>query len=127
MTIYLDDRPIRAYSGESVAAALMAGGVQAFRKSRLGEPRGPYCGIGNCFECVLTVDGRPNVRTCNLPARDGMNLRTDNNWAEAFGRGTALTYRPGRAGLPRREGLSLSVVGNHRVSTGSDYTSAWIA
>ncbi len=85
MTIHLDDRPIRAYSGESVAAALMAGGVQTFGKSRLGKTRGPYCGIGNCFECVLTVDGRPNVRTCNLPVRDGMNLRTSGNWAADFG------------------------------------------
>ena len=78
VTIYLDDQPIRAYLGESVAAALMAAGVKAFRKSpRLGEARGPHCGIGNCFECTLTVDDRPNVRTCNLPVRDGMTLRTD--------------------------------------------------
>ena len=86
--VYLDNRPITAYRGESVAAALMAAGVQAFRKSRLGQPRGPYCGIGNCFECVLTVDGKPNVRTCNLPVRDGMMLRTDSYGEWQFGQAT---------------------------------------
>ncbi len=91
MTIYLDDRPIRAFSGESVAAALMAAGVRAFRKSRLGEARGPYCGIGNCFDCVLTVDGRPNVRTCNLPVRDGMALRNDNNEVSGLGTGSRMS------------------------------------
>ena len=80
VTIYLDDRPLPAYTGETVAAALMAAGVKAFRQSpRRGEARGPHCGIGNCFECVLTVDGKPNVRTCNLPVRDGMTLRTQKN------------------------------------------------
>ena len=91
MTIYLDDRPIRAFSGESVAAALMAAGVRAFRKSRLGEARGPYCGIGNCFDCVLTVDGRPNVRTCNLPVRDGMALRNDNNEVSGLDTGSRMS------------------------------------
>ena len=77
VTIYLDDRPIPAYTGETVAAALMAAGVKAFRRSpRRGEARGPHCGIGNCFECILIVDGKPNVRTCNLTVRDGMALRT---------------------------------------------------
>ena len=87
ITVYLDDRPIRAFSGESVAAALMAAGIKAFRESRHGEARGPYCGIGNCFDCVLTVDGRPNVRTCNLQVREGMALRTRSNGV--FGHGSA--------------------------------------
>ena len=87
ITVYLDDRPIRAFSGESVAAALMAAGIRAFRESRHGEARGPYCGIGNCFDCVLTVDGRPNVRTCNLQVREGMALRTRSNGV--FGHGPA--------------------------------------
>ena len=98
ITIYLDDRPIRAFSGESVAAALMAAGIRAFRESRRGEARGPYCGIGNCYDCVLTVDGRPNVRTCNLQVRDGMALHTRSNGE--FGQ---------RPGSPMRGGDEVSI------------------
>ena len=77
VTIYLDGLPIQAYEGESVAAALLASGVRTFRiTGRREEPRGPYCGMGVCFECVMEVDGRPNVRTCRLPVRDGMRLAT---------------------------------------------------
>lgn len=75
--IHLDGRAIRAYEGESVAAALLADGVHVFRRTaRRGEARAPHCGVGICFDCVMTVDGRPNVRTCQVPVRDGTQLST---------------------------------------------------
>jgi hypothetical protein len=77
LRVFLDGRPIVAYEGESVAAALLASKVRVFRSTALrGEPRGPYCGMGTCFECVLTVDGEPGVRGCRVSVRDGMRLTT---------------------------------------------------
>lgn len=75
--ILVDGRPLRAFEGESVAAALLAVGRRALRTtSRRGEPRGMYCGIGVCFDCVMTIDGGPNVRTCQTPVRAGMRVES---------------------------------------------------
>lgn len=75
--IYVDDNPIPAYEGEPVAAALYAVGLRITRLSRhSGEPRGPFCMIGRCTECAMTVDGKHNVRTCLLPVREGMRIET---------------------------------------------------
>lgn len=73
----VDGEPVEAFEGETAAAALFAHGKRALRvSSRFGEPRGFYCGMGVCFECVMTIDGRPGVRTCQTPVRDGMRLDT---------------------------------------------------
>ena len=75
--IVVDGLPVPAFEGESVAAALLAAGTRVLRTTvRQGAPRGLYCGIGVCFECVMTVDRRPNVRTCQAPVRDGMQVET---------------------------------------------------
>lgn len=77
MTIYCDGRPIQAVEGEPVAAALLAAGVYAMRTTvKRGEPRGVFCAIGRCTDCVMTVDGIPNVRTCITPVREGMKVAT---------------------------------------------------
>lgn len=84
--IVVDGRPVLAYEGETVAAALMAAGHRVLRTtSRRREPRGLYCGMGVCFECVMTVDGRPNVRTCQTRVHPGMRVQTqmgDGTWGE---------------------------------------------
>lgn len=70
--IEFDGRPVRALSGQSIAAALWADGVLAWRTTRVGgRPRGAFCGIGACFDCLATVNGRANQRTCLLPAEPG--------------------------------------------------------
>lgn len=75
--IVVDGRVVRAFEGESVAAALLAAGRRALRTtSRRREPRGLYCGMGVCFECVMTIDGRRNVRTCQTPVHAGMRVET---------------------------------------------------
>lgn len=75
--ILVDGRPVQAFAGESVAAALLAAGRRALRTTaRRGEPRGLYCNIGVCFDCVMAIDGRPNVRTCQTPVRDGMRVES---------------------------------------------------
>jgi predicted molibdopterin-dependent oxidoreductase YjgC len=73
----VDGGEITAFAGESVAAALLASGVQAFRDTaREQAPRGLFCGMGVCFECLVTVDRRPNQRACMTPVRDGMRVVT---------------------------------------------------
>ncbi len=75
--ITVDGDTLRAFEGESVAAALLAAGRRVWRvTSRVGGPRGFYCGIGVCFDCVMTIDGRPNVRTCQTPVRAGLRVET---------------------------------------------------
>lgn len=75
--IIVDGSPLRAYTGETVAAALLAADKRVLRKTaRRSALRGLYCGIGVCFDCVMTVDGRPNVRTCQVEVRPGMRIET---------------------------------------------------
>ncbi|MDX3232993.1 (2Fe-2S)-binding protein [Streptomyces sp. ME19-01-6] len=72
-----DGRTIHARPGQSVGAALVAAGVVAWRATRgEGRPRGLFCGIGVCYDCLITVDGRPDQRACLVPAADGMRLES---------------------------------------------------
>lgn len=68
----LDGRSVTAYEGESVATLLYAEGHVATRLTRGGEPRGVYCGMGVCFDCLVVVDGIPNTRACVTWVREGM-------------------------------------------------------
>lgn len=70
----IDGVPAEAYEGESVAAAVMADGDIALRRTGAQDPRGYYCGMGVCFDCVMVVDGVPNTRTCVTWVRDGMTV-----------------------------------------------------
>ncbi|MBS7658991.1 MAG: (2Fe-2S)-binding protein [Candidatus Bathyarchaeia archaeon] len=75
--IEVDGKKIEAYEGEPIAAALLAAGIRVFRfTAKEKEPRGVFCAIGRCTDCIMTVDGIPNVRTCVTPVRDGMKIKT---------------------------------------------------
>jgi predicted molibdopterin-dependent oxidoreductase YjgC len=75
ITISFDGRAIAAWPGDSVAAALLAAGITVTRRTPVGAaPRGPYCMMGACFDCLAVVDGRPNVQTCMTDVRDGMRI-----------------------------------------------------
>ena len=76
VTILVNGQPVRAQAGQSVAAALAAAGIAVTRTSVSGEPRGPLCGMGVCHECRATVDGRPHVKTCQVPCRAGLRVET---------------------------------------------------
>ena len=77
VTLIVDGEKLEAREGEMIAAALIATGKQYFRKTiNTHEPRGIYCGIGRCTDCVMTVNGIPNVRTCVTPVEDGMIIET---------------------------------------------------
>lgn len=73
VTVTVDGRSLHLPEGMALAAALLAAGVSTFHRSvRAGEPRGPLCLMGSCFQCVAVVDGVANTRTCRLPVRAGM-------------------------------------------------------
>ncbi|WP_326700711.1 (2Fe-2S)-binding protein [Streptomyces sp. NBC_01754] len=64
-----DGRPVAALPGQSLAAALWSAGVLSWRTTRVnGRPRGAFCSIGTCHDCLVTVNGTPNIRACLLPA-----------------------------------------------------------
>ncbi len=67
-----DGQRIDALDGETVGAALSAAGIVTLRHTRSGAPRGLHCGMGACFDCVVTIDGRIGQRACLTPAADGM-------------------------------------------------------
>lgn len=72
-----DGRTVPATPGQTVAAALWAAGIRSWRTTRTdGAPRGLFCGIGTCFDCLITVDGTPNQRACLIPARPDMTVST---------------------------------------------------
>lgn len=76
VTVYLDDAPLRVAAGDTVAAALLDAGVAVFRAApRHGNPRGPYCMIGNCYECLVEIDGMPYRQACLTTVTDGMRIR----------------------------------------------------
>lgn len=75
--IEVDGEKIRAIEGEPIAAALIASGRCVFRYTeRFSEPRGIFCAIGGCTDCLMEVNGRPNVRSCVTSAEPGMKIRT---------------------------------------------------
>lgn len=77
LTLFVDGRRIEAHAGESIAAVLLVEGSPVLRRSsRLAAPRSVFCGMGVCFECLVTVNGRPNLRACMTPAEEGMRVET---------------------------------------------------
>jgi hypothetical protein len=78
LTVTLDGVPTTAPAGRTVAAWLLAHGRTAWRRTaRDGRQRGLFCGIGVCFDCLLTVNGVPQVRACQRVLADGDDIRTD--------------------------------------------------
>ncbi len=75
--ITCDGQKIEAREGETIAAALIAVGKKVFRYSvKKNEPRSLFCAIGRCTDCVMTVNNKPNVRTCITLVEDGMDIKT---------------------------------------------------
>lgn len=75
--VQVDGQHVEVPEGTSVAAAVARAGAGRFRRSVTGSPRGPLCGMGICFECRVSVDGGPGVRSCMVRCREGMTVRTD--------------------------------------------------
>jgi predicted molibdopterin-dependent oxidoreductase YjgC len=75
--IWFNDQPLSVPGGRSVAAALLAAGVQRFRATPVsGAPRAPYCMMGACFECLVEIDGMPSRQSCLVTVQDGMRIHS---------------------------------------------------
>jgi D-hydroxyproline dehydrogenase subunit gamma len=84
VTISIDGTPVIARAGDTVAAALLLSGARTTRVSPVsGEPRGPYCMMGVCFECLVTVDGVGNRQGCLIQVAPGMRIETQKARREA--------------------------------------------
>lgn len=82
LNITVDGKKIKAREGEMIIAALLNAGIRINRfTSKYNEPRGIFCGIGQCTDCIMTVNGIPNVRTCVTPVEEEMVIETQ------YGRG----------------------------------------
>ena len=72
-----DGKTLTGLEGEPIAMALKANGVLIHRYTKKEhKPRGLFCAIGRCTDCVMVVDGKPNIRTCVTPLKEGMEVRT---------------------------------------------------
>lgn len=75
VTIYFEGQPLIAYKGDTVASVLTSYGIKDFRYTRKRqEPRGIYCAIGRCTDCMMTINGKPNVRACMTSIEEGMTV-----------------------------------------------------
>ena len=77
VTVVVNGVSVTMPAGSMVSAAVLKTGVHAFRSSASGEPRGPLCGMGICFECRVTINGEQHCRSCQTVCREGMDVRTD--------------------------------------------------
>ena len=77
VTFTYDGKQLEGYDGEPISTALKAAGVMVHRyTAKTHEPRGIFCAIGRCTDCVMIVDGKPNIRTCITPLVEGMVVQT---------------------------------------------------
>ena len=79
----LDGAAAEGFEGDTVAAALLAAGRSACREAAVsGTPRGPYCMMGVCFDCLVTIDGIGNRQGCLVRLRNGMRVETQHGKRE---------------------------------------------
>ena len=75
--ITINGKTITAMEGETIAAALTANNIRVFRQTaKFKSGRKMFCGIGQCTDCIMIVDGEPNVRTCVTRVKSGMSVET---------------------------------------------------
>ena len=75
--LVVDGVSVEMPAGSMVSAAILKTGTYTFRRSATGEPRGPLCGMGICFECRVVINGELHCRSCQTVCKDGMDVRTD--------------------------------------------------
>jgi predicted molibdopterin-dependent oxidoreductase YjgC len=84
LLLKVDGQEIRARDGDTVAAALLAAGIKHTRTTPVsGKPRAPYCLMGVCFDCLVTIDGVGSRQACLVPVREGMSVETQQGKREA--------------------------------------------
>jgi D-hydroxyproline dehydrogenase subunit gamma len=84
LTLTVDGKEIRARNGDTVAAAMLVAGIGRFRTTPVsGAARAPYCMMGVCFDCLVTIDGVGSRQACLVPVREGMAVETQQGKREA--------------------------------------------
>jgi D-hydroxyproline dehydrogenase subunit gamma len=76
---YVNGNPISAYQGETMHTALLASGYLQLRKSKKNHPRSVFCGMGVCYDCLITINGMPNQRACMTTVTEGAKVVIDVN------------------------------------------------
>ncbi|MCO6449606.1 MAG: (2Fe-2S)-binding protein [Caldilineales bacterium] len=113
--ITVDGREVVVREGMSVAAVLLAEGRRVFRRTQKhGEPRGPFCGMGVCYECLVTVDELANERACVTPVREGMRVETGGQGTEVGGQRSEVGDRAQQSPSnpePGTQNVELAVIG----------------
>ena len=84
VTLTVDGKAVHASDGDTVAAALLSAGIDHCRTTPVtGSPRTPYCLMGVCFDCLVTIDGVGSRQGCLVPVREGMAIETQLGKREA--------------------------------------------
>lgn len=87
VSIIVDGKEMIAKEGEPILAALLAEGIMINRYTvKRKEPRGLFCGIGQCTDCAMIVNGKANVRTCITPVKQGMVIKTQHGMGVGGGK-----------------------------------------
>ncbi|WP_411125068.1 (2Fe-2S)-binding protein [Streptomyces sp. x-19] len=81
LRLIVDGEPVDGVAGQTIAGVLLAAGRLAWRRAPSGAPRGVFCGIGVCFDCLVTVGAERDVRACRRRARDGDVVTTQSRAA----------------------------------------------
>lgn len=77
VTYYFNNKAEEAFAGQNVAAAILQNGNRILRTTRVADrPRGIFCGIGVCFDCLVLIDGIPNQRACLVEVGQGMRIES---------------------------------------------------
>jgi predicted molibdopterin-dependent oxidoreductase YjgC len=84
VALTVDGKAVHASSGDTVASALLSAGIEHCRTTPVtGAPRAPYCLMGVCFDCLVTIDGVGSRQACLVPVREGMKVETQQGKREA--------------------------------------------
>jgi D-hydroxyproline dehydrogenase subunit gamma len=73
----VNGKAVELPAGAMVSAAVAISGASRFRRSVTGQPRAPLCGMGICYECRVTINGRAHAKSCQIPCEPGMEVETD--------------------------------------------------
>lgn len=77
VNVCVDGQHVVADPGDTVASLLLMSGRRSFRINRPSDQaRAPYCMMGVCFECLVTIDGETDVQSCLVQVQDGMDVRS---------------------------------------------------
>jgi len=77
ITFYFNGEELTAIIGQTVGASILSSGQRALRETRFkNKPRGMFCGMGVCFDCLVVINGTPNLRACLEEVKEGMQVNT---------------------------------------------------